>query len=366
MTKKTTILAIETSCDETALALVQKQADEISVLDSRLASQVNVHALTGGVVPNIAAREHATALPILLKDMIDQHNLSAKSIDAVAVTVGPGLQPALAMGVTTARTLAFAWQKPIVPVHHIEGHIYSALLQGEIMFPALALIVSGGHTLLIHMTNHLQYRVVGSTRDDAAGEVFDKVARLLGLAYPGGSALSRLAEPGKAEAFSFPRPMIHGYDLDMSFSGLKTAVLYQLQKMTATEITAQKADLAASFQQAIVDTLTTKVKKALERYPARVLLVAGGVAANEKLRQALQTVAHGHHLPLRLAPLSLCGDNAIMIGQVALFAFERGRQNRWQDIDAQARIDLSLFSRHDWRSDSTADSEQNRTTKLST
>lgn len=342
MRKTTTILAIETSCDETGVALVRKQNDEITTLENELASQIDVHSATGGVVPNIAAREHSVALPLLLAKILAKHSQSA--IDAIAVTVGPGLLPALAVGVTAARTLAWAWQKPLVPVHHIEGHIYSALLQGEIQFPALALIVSGGHTLLIEVKGHLSYTTIGTTRDDAAGEAFDKIARLLGLPYPGGPSLSKLAKAGDSKAFTFPRPMLRTDTLDFSFSGLKTAVVYAMRELSPQDQELKKADLAASFEAAVVDTLIGKVKKALQQKPYTAMLLAGGVAANQPLRAALTKLCAQLHTPLRVAPLSLCGDNALMIGQVGAIAFEHGRGSSWQDLDATARMPVESFN----------------------
>lgn len=356
-----TILAIETSCDETGLAVVQKDHGEIKVLSQVVASQVDIHAETGGVIPEVAAREHVKVLRPLLQKILkeaslDKGRLGGISLDAIAVTVGPGLIPALAVGVQAARTLVYTWHKPIISVHHIEGHLYSALLQPlqpttyslpPNSFPALALIVSGGHTMLIEMQNHLQYRVLGETRDDAAGEAFDKVARLLDLPYPGGPAISQLAERGNPEAFNFPRPMIHSRDLDFSFSGLKTAVYYALRNSSLDKgrpggISSE--DVAASFQQAVVDTLVAKTLQAYKKVQPRVVLLAGGVAANTLLRRQLQTVIESHGGRLRVAPLSLCGDNAVMIGQVGLFAFAAGRTLSWQTLEAKARIDIETFT----------------------
>ena len=324
-TPSLTILAIETSCDETGVAVLRQVGDSIKVLASAVASQVNIHKLTGGVVPEVAAREHVAIIQPLIKDVLSKARLTsappdkggAGGITAIAVTVGPGLVPALSVGVTAAQTLSFAWQKPVIPVHHLEGHIYSALLQSAEkkqnikfqipntnIFPLLALIVSGGHTMLVAMSGHLQYKVLGSTRDDAAGEAFDKVARLLGLPYPGGPALSQLAEQGNPKAFSFSRPMLHSGDFDFSFSGIKTEVLYKLRELnigtggTTGRIPARgnsegthsersrgvgeaeldvglerprrdrtrgdqiKKDIAASFQQAVVETLVKKTAAA--------------------------------------------------------------------------------------------------------
>jgi len=361
----TAILAIETSCDETGVAVAAKEGEGITVLAEYVASQVDVHALTGGVVPEVAAREHVAVIHPLIKSALKQAQLAGPDLAAIAVTTGPGLMPALTIGVAAARTLAYAWDKPLVPVHHIEGHLYSALLSeatgneqrvtGKDLpatiyqlqpntFPALALIVSGGHTLLILIRDHLQYEVLGSTRDDAAGEAFDKVARLLNLPYPGGPHVSKLADSGDPAAFPFTRPMLRSGDLDFSFSGLKTEVLYTLRDLNEQGIRYDPADIAASFQQAVVDTLVTKTEQALEEHQPTTLLVAGGVAANQQLRRDLQAMADRHNTALRIAPLKLCGDNAVMIGQVAVYALQAGRTISWNKIDAHARVNIETFS----------------------
>lgn len=352
-----TLLALETSCDETGVAILNRVGDTIKVLSSKVASQVDIHKLTGGVVPEVAAREHASIIRPMIAKVISDSKVTGENLDAIAVTIGPGLVPALSVGVTAAQTLAYAWQKPIIPVHHLAGHIYSALLTKDYNlktnnFPALALIVSGGHTMLVKMAGHLQYQVLGSTRDDAIGEAFDKVARLLGLPYPGGPALSKLAEQGSSQAFQFSRPMLRSGDLDFSFSGIKTEVLYKLRELNmGTGGPKTRANVAASFQQAVVETLVAKTKEALR--PVRqaqgkqaqgqqyqLVLLAGGVAANKLLRQQMQSMADELDIPLRIAPPELCGDNAIMIGQAALFAYQKNRTNSWRDIDAHARLGL--------------------------
>lgn len=328
------LLAIETSCDETAVAVLEQTNSEITILAEAIASQVDIHKETGGVVPNVAAREHAKALPPLLKKVLAEAGVTGPDLTAIAVTVGPGLEPALYQGINTAQELAEKWQKPIVPVSHLEGHIYSALLTpsddlehwsaANVAFPALALIVSGGHTLLVKVIDHLKYKILGSTRDDATGEAFDKVARMLGLPYPGGPALNKLAETGDPTAFNFPRPMKNSGDLNFSFSGLKTSVLYKLRELGKID-EQTRANIAAGFQAAVVDSLLTKVQRATQQTNPQTLLLAGGVAANTSLRATMQIVASQAEIPLRIAPLALCGDNAVMIGLVGLFAFAAGR-----------------------------------------
>lgn len=328
------ILAIETSCDETGVAVL----DGIEVLASNLASQIDIHKETGGVVPDVAAREHASVIsPLITKTLKEAKIRNPKQdVDAVAVTVGPGLIPALVVGTQAARTLAYAWDKPLIPVNHLAGHVYSALLQGEPVFPALALLVSGGHTMLVKMSGHLQYEILGQTRDDAVGEAFDKVARMLELPYPGGPHLSKLAEEGSASVFEFTRPMKNSDDLDFSFSGLKTEVLYKVRD----DHEASRADIAASFQQAAVDSLLHKTKKALQQENYQTLLLAGGVAANKLLREQMKELAAEENVELRIAPLELCGDNAIMIGQVAHYMLEKGQTGDWKEVEAEARLPL--------------------------
>lgn len=371
--KTTTLLAIESSCDETGVSVVRKEQENITVLSELIASQADIHKETGGVVPEVAAREHLAVIGPMIKSAMEKAKVDKDSIDGIAVTVGPGLMPALAVGVQAAKTLAFAWNKPIVPVHHIEGHIYSALLQANAAneaisstMPALGLIVSGGHTMLIEITGNLQYRVLGQTRDDAVGEVFDKVARMLQLPYPGGPNVSALAKKGNKEEFAFPRPMMHSGDLDFSYSGLKTAVLYQVQdigekapfdrfdKLTVNKFRVPekvRANIAASFEAAVVDSLIGKLVQAMKQKQYRTILLAGGVAANESLRTRMKSEADAMEVALQIAPQALCGDNATMIGQAGVFAYEAGlpagqagRTKNWKDIDASARINIEEFS----------------------
>lgn len=344
--KKVTLLAIESSCDETAVSVMEKSGESVKVLSEYIASQVDIHTATGGVIPEVAAREHLTVISPLIASAMEKAGVTHENIDAIAVTVGPGLMPSLAVGVQTAKVLAFAWNKPIVPVHHIEGHIYSALLEGkkENPFPALALIVSGGHTMLIRIDGHLQYEILGQTRDDAVGEVFDKVARMLNLPYPGGPKVSALAKQGNEKTYAFPRPMMKSNDLDFSYSGLKTAVLYQVRELGEAISDQDRANIAASFEAAVVDSLAGKLLQALRNGTYASVLLAGGVAANAALQKRIAIEAHKEHIPLYVAPAALCGDNATMIGEAGLYAYEAGRVKSWKDIDAVARISIEKFS----------------------
>lgn len=344
-----TVLAIESSCDETGVSVVRKQGNDIKTLSELVASQASIHEATGGVIPEVAAREHLNVIGPMIASAMDTVGVTKDTIDAIAVTVGPGLMPALAVGVQAARTLAFAWNKPIVPVHHIEGHIYSALLTTynvqRTTFPALALIASGGHTMLIEIPKHLTYKILGETLDDAVGEVFDKVARMLNLPYPGGPHVGRIAQEGDSKAFDFPRPMRNSNDLNFSYSGLKTAVLYKVKELGEKLTDTQKSDIAASFQAAVIDSLAKKLVQQARAKQYKAILLAGGVAANQELQRRIQKEADALHDPLLLAPAALCGDNATMIGQAGVFAYEAGRTKHWSEIDAIARISIEKFSK---------------------
>lgn len=296
------LLAIETSCDETGVAVVE---DGCRIVVNELASQIDVHAAFGGVVPEIASRQHTEIISQLVRRALDA---AGGTVDAVAVTAGPGLMGSLLVGVCFGKAFAYARGLPIVGVHHIEGHLFSPFLQGRPPeFPALALVVSGGHTQLIHCRAPHDYQILGQTRDDAVGESFDKVARLLKLPYPGGPSVQRAAEGGDDKAFAFPKGLEHSETLDFSYSGLKTAVLYLLRDKPD----APPADVAASFQAAAVDILVSRTKEALRRTNAPRLLVVGGVAANRLLRERIQAEAG---VPVLIPPFVLCTDNAAMIG----------------------------------------------------
>ena len=326
------ILAIETSCDETAVALLECSGDlhnpTFKILANALVSQIDLHKEFGGVVPMLAKREHEKNLPVLVEKVLKeaQINLDKPNIDLIAVTAGPGLEPALWAGIVFAQGLGAEWSLPVHAVNHMEGHIYSPLLnmQEGLVLPALALLVSGGHTELVHIKDFGEYEVIGQTKDDAVGEAFDKVARLLGLEYPGGPKISKLAESHRSKglipSFELPRPMIHSKDFNFSFSGLKTSVLYRLKDQQITEEVQE--EMARAFEDASVEVLINKTERALEQYGLNTLIVAGGVSANKYLRSELEKLREKNiGLHLLLPENSLTTDNAVMIGMTAYINF---------------------------------------------
>ena len=327
------ILAIETSCDETAAAVLRLESKaawpEITTLSSVVKSQIQLHAKMGGVVPEAAARAHVkNILPVTEKALKDA-GVTLEKIDLIAVTYGPGLVPSLIVGVEFAKTLAFACKKPLLPVNHMAGHLYSPLgklksqgLKPKDVFPQISLIVSGGHTLLVLMKDEKHYKVLGSTVDDAAGEAFDKVAKLLGLPYPGGPEVSRLAEKGKA-SINFPRPMLNQKNYNFSFSGLKTAVLYFVKDQTKRHNT---ADICSSFQEAVVDVLVQKTLRAAKEFKAKSVALSGGVSANKRLREELAQASRKNRLEFFVPEFKLCTDNAEMIGIAASFMLHNGKK----------------------------------------
>lgn len=308
------VLAIETSCDETAIALVEGDGSTYTVVEHVVASQIEKHREFGGVVPEVAARMHVPVLPKMIEAATAW---KADGIDAVAVTAGPGLSTALRVGVETAKALAVSWGVPLVPVDHMSGHIYANLLDGthqaEDLFPMLCLVVSGGHTELVLMEDWHTYEVVGETRDDAAGEAFDKTAAQLGLSYPGGPSVSKAAEAGDPTAFEFPRPMAWTEDYDFSFSGLKTAVRNEIsQHDTLTDKLV--ADISASFQAAAVEVLVKKTHNAAREYEPKAVMVCGGVSANKELRRQLQEAFEQSDVRVLIPDMKYTTDNAAMIG----------------------------------------------------
>jgi N6-L-threonylcarbamoyladenine synthase len=323
-----TILAIETSCDETAVAVAHGDAKNFTLLSHVVASQVDIHRKTGGVVPEVAAREHAALILPTIEEALDRAKVPLKKITAVAATAGPGLSPALMVGVEAAKALAELSRAPFLPINHMEGHILANWIPARgtrvpnIPFPAMNLVVSGGHTELVLMHGFGKYELLGRTRDDAAGEAFDKVAKHMQLPYPGGPEISRLAAEGDPAAISFPRPMLEQRGYAFSFSGLKTAVLYETDRRPGWEKKPRyKNDLAASFEQAVVDVLVAKTITAAKERRAKSILIGGGVAANRKLRSALKAaVKKGTDATYFQPKLEYATDNAAMIAIAALLS----------------------------------------------
>lgn len=324
------VLAIESSCDETAAAVVR---DGRTVLSSVVASQIADHAEYGGVVPEIASRKHLEAIVPVIEEALRQGGVSLGGIEGVAVTQGPGLAGALLVGIATAKALAYVRGVPIVGVNHIEGHILAPFLEQPMEFPFIALAVSGGHSHLYLVEGIGHYRTLGRTLDDAAGEAFDKVAKLLGLPYPGGGVIDRLAATGDPVAIKFPRPLLHDGSCDFSFSGLKTAVLTHLQKYPHDRQGSRLNDLCASFQAAVCDVLVSKTGVAVAATGVTRLVVAGGVACNRGLRREMELMASRRGLELHIPSPSLCSDNAAMLAVPGDFYLVRGLTGR-PDFDA--------------------------------
>lgn len=320
------ILCIESSCDETAAAVV---ADGREILSSIVASQVDVHARYGGVVPELASRKHVEAISVVIDDALRVAGVGIEQIEGIGVTQGPGLVGALLVGISAAKALAWARDLPLAAVHHMEGHILAPLLEGPLEFPYLALAVSGGHTHLYRVDGIGRYRTIGQTLDDAAGEAYDKVAKLLGLGYPGGARIDRLAAEGNPKAINFPRPMLHKPNFDFSFSGIKTAVLQYVEKQSEPLGPPGIADLSASFQEAMVEVLTAKTLKAARAEGLERVVVAGGVACNRGLRERFRELAVVSGLEVRFPSPALCGDNAAMLGVPADDYLRRGLQAGW-------------------------------------
>lgn len=316
------ILGIETSCDETSASVV---ADGTDILSNIISSQVDVHQKFGGVVPEEASRKHMEVINYILEEALLEAGVSFKDLDAVGVTYGPGLVGALLVGVSTAKALAYALNIPLIAVNHLEGHIAANfLVKTDIDFPLVCLVVSGGHTDLIYISGYGSYRLLGHTRDDAAGEAFDKIARALGLGYPGGPVIEKLAREGNPNAVELPRAYLEEGSLDFSFSGLKTATLNYVRRKERKGEKTNLADLSASFQQAIIDVLVDKTLLAARGQKVKTVLLAGGVAANSALRKHLAAGAEKYGLRLIYPPPSLCTDNAAMIACAAYYKYLRG------------------------------------------
>ena len=335
------VLGIESSCDETGVALVEAAGTQVPRLRAHaLHSQVEMHQAYGGVVPELASRDHIRRVLPLAQQVLDEAGCALADVDVVAYTRGPGLAGALLVGAGVACALGAALGRPVLGVHHLEGHLLSPFLSADPpAFPFIALLVSGGHTQLMQVEGVGRYRLLGETIDDAAGEAFDKSAKLLGLPYPGGPALSRLAEQGDAAAFKLPRPLLHSGDLDFSFAGLKTAVLTQVHKL-GDALQERKADLAASTEAAIVEVLVKKSLAALERSGLQRIVVAGGVGANRRLRSQLDAACARRSVRVHYPELALCTDNGAMIALAAAMRLQGGVQ--------QARADYAFDVRPRW------------------
>ena len=360
------ILAIETSCDETAVSVLNVFGDSLKILSNEISSQVKLHAKWGGVVPNLAAREHVKNIAPVFEIALKNAGVSMEDINFIAVTEGPGLIPALMVGNNFAKTLAYLYGKPLIGIHHIEGHIYANFIfdkisnskfkikNSTITFPALCLVVSGGHTQLVLMKDHLNYEIVGQTLDDAVGEAFDKVARILGIGYPGGPIVAQWATklqiPNSKFQIKFPRPMLNKNNFDFSFSGLKTAVLYETKKHL--KLLSDKKYIAVvchEFQQAVIDVLIHKTLKAAEKFKPKTIMLAGGVSANTELRKQLGS-AIKKFMPNTcyiMPDISLTGDNAAMIAAAAAFRWQKMSElqkkkalSGWKTLQPDANLRL--------------------------
>ena len=330
-------MGIETSCDETAVAIVKGGKE---VIANVVASQIESHKRFGGVVPEIASRHHVEQMTLILQAALDEASMTMDDVDAIAVTEGPGLVGALLIGVNTAKALAFAHQKPLIGTHHIAGHIYANQLVSDLSYPLLALVVSGGHTELVYMAAEGEFDVIGETRDDAAGEAYDKVARTLQLPYPGGPHIDRLAQEGE-ESVPLPRAWLEKGSYDFSFSGLKSAVINRVHNAKQRNEELKPEDLAASFQASVVEVLVTKTLRAAKEYGVRQVLLAGGVAANKGLRSALTEAFQGSETELVIPPLYYCTDNAAMIAAAGTIAYRKGKRSSLQ-LNANPGLELTI------------------------
>lgn len=331
------ILAIESSCDETSIAIVKNGRE---VLSNVISSQIDTHRVFGGVVPEIASRKHIEVIDLVIDEALEQANKKFSDVDAIAVTYGPGLVGALLVGVSYAKSLAYTLKKPLIPVHHIEGHIYANYIEDkDLKPPFISLVISGGHTHIVYVEDYGKFKILGKTRDDACGEAFDKVARTIGLKYPGGPEIDKLAKTGDKYAIELPRVMIDTDDYDFSFSGLKSAVLNFVNKSKMTNLPFKNEDLAASFQQAVSDVLVFKTIKACKENNIKILTLAGGVSANSFLRKSMQDACDKEGIKLCVPSLKLCTDNAAMIGCAGYYEFLKGN---FASLDLNAYPNLKL------------------------
>ena len=333
--KDVVILALESSCDETACAIVRNGKE---ILSSKVASQIDVHSLYGGVVPEVASRIHIENISIIIREALEEANMGVEDVDAIAVTVGPGLIGSLHVGVLAAKTLALAYNKPLVPVQHLTGHIYANAFVGELKFPLLALVVSGGHTELVLMKEDYDFNVIGTTVDDAVGEAYDKVGRVLDLPYPGGPKIDKLAREGRP-VYRLPKPRLDN-EMNFSFSGLKSAVMQYMNRLERNGEELNVADMCASFQETALNSLWDRVELALANNEVRQLVLAGGVAANSRLREIVhQRMSRHPEVEYIIPPLSCCTDNAAMIGASGYVAYKKGIRADYQ-VSADASLEM--------------------------
>lgn len=332
-------MAIESSCDETACAIIKNGHD---ICANVVSTQIKIHEKFGGVVPEVASRKHLEYIDLVIEEALEASGYKFNDLDAIAVTMGPGLIGALLVGLSTAKGLAYAINKPLIGVHHIEGHIYANFLaHPEITLPCICLVVSGGHTNIVKISNHGTYEILGQTVDDAAGEAYDKVARAIGLGYPGGPKIDALAKEGNPKAIAFPRAKLD-QPLNFSFSGLKSAVLNYLNQAEMKNELINRADVAASFQESVVDVLCEHTMQAMEETNIKTLLLAGGVSANSRLRKRISDLCQEKGYNLFYPPLSLCTDNAAMIGAAAAYKFERKEFSGYH-LNAVAQLPFSDY-----------------------
>ena len=325
------ILAIESSCDETACAIID---EDLNILSSVVTSQIDVHARFGGVIPEVASRMHVEQISTIIDEALKQADEKVEDITAIAYTIGPGLIGSLHVGGIAAKTLAFFYDKPLIGVHHLKGHIFINELLAPLEYPLMALVVSGGHTELVYLEDDDHFRIIGTTLDDAVGESYDKVARVIGLEYPGGPKIDRLSKEGKM-TYKLPTPKVEG--LNFSFSGLKNATLQLIKKIENSGEELNKVDLSYSFQETALRSLITKTKKALEKYPCKMLVLAGGVAANSRLRELVESEIKD--IKVILPPLKYCTDNATMIG---VAAFHYLKHDKFVPLNAESRPNMSI------------------------
>lgn len=338
MNNDTLILAVESSCDETSVSII---ANGTTIKSNIVLSQIESHKRFGGVVPEVASRHHVEGITTTIDNALNEAQVTMEDIDAVAVTQGPGLIGALLVGINAAKALAFAYDKPLIPVHHIAGHIYANNLEEGMNFPLIALIVSGGHTELIYMKDHLSFEIIGETRDDAVGEAYDKVARTLGLSYPGGPQIDRLASTGN-DTYNFPRVWLEKDSYDFSFSGLKSAVINALHNQRQKNQAIIDADVATSFQNSVVEVLVGKAIQACEPYGVKDLIVAGGVASNSGLRNELTKACETNNIHLAIPSAKLCTDNGAMIGAAAHYLYLNNVSAN-MDLNGDSGLELEYF-----------------------